>query len=186
MPAKATKVAPIPRGFRSITPYVTTPDVKAAVAVYQAALGASIESTIEVPDAGTTIFAQIRIGNSQLTVGHGAASGAGPVSLHHYVEDARATWAAALAAGFTELSPLKDTYWGDRMGVLVDPLGVQWSIGQRVERLTAEDVRDRATLAMGYAGAAASSASHGDAPEAEIGVETVLAAPTAPSLGAVF
>lgn len=186
MTAKATKVAPIPRGYRSITPYITTPDVKAAVALYQAALSATIVSTIEVPDTGTTVFAQIRIGNSQLAVGQGETPGAGTVSLHHYVEDAEATWTAARTAGFTELSGLQDTYWGDRIGLMIDPLGVQWSIGQRVERVTAEEIRDRATLAMGYAGPTQADDGETDTGTGGMAVKPIPAESNAPSLGAVF
>lgn len=149
MSGKSTKVAPIPRGFRALTPHITTGDVNAAVALYQAALGADVVLTEVAPGTDEVIFAQLKIGNSLLTLGQGEAFGPGYVSLHHYVEDADATWVKALAAGFTELGPLEETYWGDRMGLLSDPLGVRWSIGQRILRLTAQERDARAKLAMG-------------------------------------
>lgn len=150
MTKKETKVAPIPRGFRAITPHITAVDVGAAVELYEVALGGTIMSVETIPGTNTVIFAQVKIGNSAITIGQGEAFGAGFVSLHHYVEDADATWTKALGAGFTELKALEETYWGDLMGLMVDPLGVRWSIGQRVVRLTAEEREERAKAAMGY------------------------------------
>jgi PhnB protein len=150
MTAKTAKVAPIPRGFRSVTPHITTPNVNAAITLYQESLGATLASVETAPNSDMIIFAQIKIGNSLLTIGQGEAFGPGFISLHHYVTDADAIWAAALNAGFTELRALEETYWGDRMGLLTDPLGVRWSIGQRVMRLTADQRNERAAAAMGY------------------------------------
>ncbi len=150
MTVKTKKVAPIPRGFRSLTPHLATPDVSAAITIYGAAFGASVASVEKAPDTDVILFAQVKIGNSLLTIGQGEAFGAGTLSLHHYVEDLDATWAAALTAGFTELSALEETYWGDRMGLMIDPLGVRWSIAQRVQRLSAEERDERARAALGY------------------------------------
>lgn len=148
MTKKDTKVAPIPRGFKAITPHITAIDVNAAVALYESALGATRVSVETVPGTDIVIFAQLKIGNSALTIGQGEAFGAGFVSLHHYVDDADTTWANALGAGFTELKTLEETYWGDRMGLMIDPLGVRWSIAQRVMRLTADERNARAKAAM--------------------------------------
>lgn len=151
MSEKKAKVAPVPRGFRSITPHITTPDVADAVAMYQAALGATVESTQNIPDTETLVFALIKIGNSYLTIGLGEAIGLGSVSLHLYVEDADAAFEKASEAGFAVLFPVEEKYWGDRIGLLSDPLGIRWSIGQRVARLTADEKADRARAAFGRA-----------------------------------
>lgn len=150
MTAKPKKIAPIPHGFRSITPHITTTDVSAAIALYERAFGASVASTETVPGTDAIIFARVKIGNSQITIGQGEVFGPGFVSLHHYVEDADAIWEAAISAGFTELRALEETYWGDRMGHMIDPLGVRWSIAQRVVRLNAEERDERARAALGY------------------------------------
>ena len=49
--------------------------------------------------------------------------GGTPTSMNVYVEDADATFAAALAAGATELRPVQDQFYGDRSGQFEDPLG---------------------------------------------------------------
>lgn len=148
MSKKPARVPPIPRGFRSLTPHVTTADVGEAVSLYETAFDAVVISSETIPDTETVMFAQIKIGNSLLTIGRGKTFGPGFVSLHHYVEDADAIWEKALEAGFTVMSPLAETYWGDKAGVLVDPVGVRWSIGQRVTKINAQQRRARAREAM--------------------------------------
>ena len=144
MAPKKTKVAPVPRGFRTVTPHLTAANVEQAVGMYQAALGAELVSSQTFPDADGIIFALIKIGNSQLTIGQGVTSGAGSVGLHLYVNDATGTWDNAVEAGFTVVDPLQKRYWGDLTGLLRDPLGVNWSLGQRVEKLSVEEQQDRA------------------------------------------
>jgi hypothetical protein len=40
--------------------------------------------------------------------------------------------------------PITDTYWGDRLGKLVDPFGHVWSIASRVERVSHDELAERA------------------------------------------
>lgn len=163
MARKPAKVAPIPRGFRAITPHITTADVGQAVALYEAAFDGVVGATEVIPGTDTLMFAQMRIGNSLITIGRGPALGGGLISLHHYVTDAQATWDKAREAGFTVVNPLSDVYWGDRTGVLCDPIGVRWSIGQRIERMTPDARKERAAEAMEKAAAARDKA-EGDKP----------------------
>ena len=148
MAQEKAKVAPVPRGFRSVTPHIIAKNVEDAVAMYRAAFDAKLVSSQTVPDTDLVIFALIKIGNTQLSIGQGQPFGVGSVSLHLYVEDAKSTWARAVEAGFDVTNPLKKRYWGDLTGLMADPLGVQWSIGQRVEKMTAKERRGRAKTAL--------------------------------------
>ena len=130
--------------------------------MYQSAFGATVTSTQTIPETDTVIFALVKIGNSQLTIGKGEVYGLGSVSLHLYVDDARATFDNAVEAGFTVISPLDEQYWGDLTGVLADSLGVRWSVGQRVVKLTAAEQDDRAKANMQEAVAKAQDASNDD------------------------
>ena len=150
MTTKTKRVAPIPRGFRAVTAHITVADVAAASALYQRALGASEVDRVEFIDSETPAFAQLRIGNSLITLGQGEVYGTGAVSLHHYVEDFDAAWTCAIDAGFAVISQPAETTWGDVMGTLADPFGVRWSVAQRVERLTREEKAERA-LALAVA-----------------------------------
>lgn len=144
MTVKSVKVAPIPRGYRSITPHITTADVAAAVAFYRAAFEASEVSVETAAGTDVAVFAHLKIGNSNLTVGIGEAIGPGPINLHHYVENFDATWAQALAAGCHIISAPVETFWGDKLGLLIDPIGIRWSIAQRVTHVSAEERARRA------------------------------------------
>ncbi|ABG30524.1 hypothetical protein CEP88_14380 [Roseobacter denitrificans] len=170
------KVAPIPRGYRSLTPHITTADVQYTIDLYTAALGAEVVETETVPDSDVLVGAVVKIGNSTLSISLGTAYGAGVLSLHHYVEDIDASWDAAIATGFVPLRAIEETYWGDRSGLLVDPMGIQWSLGQRVLRLTAEERDARARAAYGIA----PEVSY-DAAEAEHGAQDFATAEVIPA-----
>ena len=72
-----------------------------------------------------------------------------PMVLNHYVPDADATWAQAVAAGCEVVMPLADQFWGDRYGHLRDPFGFVWAIATHLEDLTPEQMRERAKAAFG-------------------------------------
>ncbi|MCP5086404.1 MAG: VOC family protein [Rhodobacteraceae bacterium] len=155
MTGKQKKVAAIPRGFRSLTPHVTVSDVAAALAFYQRALGAKEGEVTNFAGTDTPAFAELRIGNSLMTLGQGEAAPVSGISLHHYVEDFDAAWANALAEGFVETTATAETSWGDLMATAVDPFGVRWSIAQRVVRLTKEEKAERALAPVSGAAKAA-------------------------------
>lgn len=138
------KIATVPRGLRSLTPHILCTNVDAAVALYADAFGATVVSSQPHPGGEATVFAHLKIGNSALTLSQGEASHGSALSLHFYVEDFAATWEAALAAGCAELSSPQDTYWGDRLGVLIDPFGVHWTVAQRIERVNPDERTRRA------------------------------------------
>ena len=64
-------------------------------------------------------------------------------SLLIYVADVDGMFAQALAAGATELRPIEDQFWGDRMGTLIDPFGQQWSIATHIEDVSEDEVQTR-------------------------------------------
>ncbi len=76
------------------------------------------------------------------------AFGGSPVSLHLYVDDVDAIAKRALAAGATELRPVKDQFYGDRLGSVTDPFGHIWHISTHKEDLSPEELKRRAAKAM--------------------------------------
>jgi PhnB protein len=46
------------------------------------------------------------------------------------VEDGRAWWDRAVAAGCTVVMPYERQFWGDDWGLVEDPFGIQWAILQ--------------------------------------------------------
>ncbi|MBP5126221.1 VOC family protein, partial [Pseudomonas protegens] len=61
-----------------------------------------------------------------------------------YVEDVDSRFAQAIAAGGTEVSAVKDQFYGDRSGSLRDPFGHVWFLASRKEELSAEEIGRRA------------------------------------------
>jgi PhnB protein len=97
------------------------------------------------------------IGNSRLMIcdeypdfgALGAATfGGSPVKLLIYVDDADAVVRQALAAGATELRPVKNQFYGDRSGMVLDPFGLSWSIATPVEDVNPDEMQRRFTAAL--------------------------------------
>ena len=68
--------------------------------------------------------------------------GGSPVVLQLQVEEVDAAFDRMVMAGAVVVFPLID-FCGDRMGRLRDPFGHLWLISQRIEELSAEEVRRR-------------------------------------------
>lgn len=151
----AEKVSPVPRGYRTVTPCLTVKGVDQAIEFYKAAFGA--EESVRLHGAeGEVLHAELKIGNSvvflneenpALGIFSPASLGASATLVHLYVNDADQAWSRALQAGAAEVVPLVDTYWGDRFGKLADPSGHVWSIASRIERVSREELIERAKAA---------------------------------------
>ncbi|MFF3604988.1 VOC family protein [Streptomyces sp. NPDC002463] len=149
-------VQPIPEGYPRVTPYLCVDGAPEAIDFYVAVLGATERMRMPAPDG--------RIGHAELELGNGLVMladefpdmnfrspksvGGTPVTLHVYVEDVDAVFAAALARGARELSPVKNEFYGDRTGQIEDPFGHRWNISTHVEDVSPEEMEKRAEEAM--------------------------------------
>jgi len=70
------------------------------------------------------------------------ALGGTPVTIHLTVTDVDAKYQQALDAGATVITPLEDQFWGDRYGVVRDPFGHHWSLGQPVREVSMEEIAE--------------------------------------------
>ena len=66
-----------------------------------------------------------------------------PVVIYVYVEDADKVIERAVAAGAKVLLPVKNQFWGDRTGRIVDPSGHVWTISSRVEETSSDERKER-------------------------------------------
>ncbi len=68
--------------------------------------------------------------------------GGTPVTLHLTVTDVDAPKfrRAPRSAGATVVAPLEDQFWGDRYGIVADPFGHHWSLGQPVREVSMEEI----------------------------------------------
>ena len=103
------------------------------------------------PD-GRIMHAEIRIGDSIVMLAdenphNGVMSpqtvGGYSVGLHVYVEDVDAVYKKAVDNGAKALRPVKDQFYGDRSGSLLDPFGHMWSVATHVEDVSPDEMRKR-------------------------------------------
>ena len=145
-----TTVKPIPEGYTTVTPNLVVDDGAAAIAFYERAFGAAVETRLEA--GGMLVFAALRIGDALVTLcdampAHGfvAPDREAPVSafVTLYVVDADAWHARALEAGATPINPVDTHVHGDRAGSVRDPFGHRWALATHVEDVPDEEIERR-------------------------------------------
>ena len=153
----AGKVKAIPDGYHTVTPYFTVRDAARAVEFYKRAFGAVELMRMAEPD-GKIRHAEIRIGDSPIMLGDEfpdfpemrsfQALGGSPVSVYLYVEDVDALFNRAVAAGAKVRTPVKDEFYGDRVGAVEDPFGLAWFIATHKEDVAPEEIARSASAAV--------------------------------------
>jgi PhnB protein len=142
---------PIPGGRQVLTPYLIVRNAAKAIEFYAQAFGAREVFRLTEPQ-GKIGHAELRIGDSLLMLADeypdfgalGPASiGGSPVTIHLYVEDVDRVVAGATAAGGTILRAVKDEFYGDRAGMIVDPFGHKWHIATHTEDVSAQEMQRR-------------------------------------------
>lgn len=146
-------VSAIPKGFNTLTSYISVNEAKEAIEFYKRAFGAKEIGRISMPD-GSIAHAELQIGDSRIMLAEenmqwGNVSprtlGGSPVTLCLYVEDVDAVFEKALQAGakITGDMEVKDQFYGDRAGSLTDPFGHKWSIMTHKEDVSFEEMQNR-------------------------------------------
>ena len=137
-----------------LTPYLTAHDCAAAIAFYASAFGA-VETGPRFTDSDGRIgHAEIGIGSATIFLSDeypdfGARSprslGGSTVALYIQVADANETARCLLAAGAEVLSELAEQADGERRGTFLDPFGYRWMVGEKVEEVSKDELRERVT-----------------------------------------
>lgn len=144
-------VQPIPEGYPRVTPYLHVAGAADAIEFYKTVLGAT-ERPRMMNDDGTVGHAELEIGDSLIMLSDEypdrdafgpAHYGGSPVSIHVYLEDVDAVFAAALANGATALSEVTNQFYGDRTGTFKDPWGHKWHVSTHVEDVMPEEMKVR-------------------------------------------
>ena len=135
----------------AVLPHLVVDDAAAAIDFYVKAFGAVEQGRVPGPD-GKLIHASLAINGSSVMLNDDfpemsdgksmtpKALGGTPVTIHLTVTDVDAKFQKALDAGATVVHPLEDAFWGDRYGVVRDPFGHQWSMGQPMREVSAEEI----------------------------------------------
>lgn len=149
-------VKPIPDGYASVTPYLIINGAAQAIDFYKKVFNA--RERMRMPKPGGKIgHAEIEIGGSVIMLAdenpeYNAKGpqtiGGTPVTIHVYVANVDEVYARAVAAGATQLRPVKNQFYGDRSGGFSDPFGHSWYVATHVEDVSEEELQRR-MAAMG-------------------------------------
>jgi PhnB protein len=105
----------------------------------------------DTPD-GKVAHAEIQIGSSRVMLadehpdrGYKSpqAWGGSGSGVMLYLDDVDRVFSRAVQAGAQALEPVKDQFYGDRSGTLVDPFGHWWTVATHVEDVSPEDMQRR-------------------------------------------
>jgi PhnB protein len=136
----------------AVTPHLVVGDAAAAIDFYVKAFGAEEIGRVPGPD-GRLIHAALRINGSTVMLNDDfpemcdgksmtpTSLGGTPVTIHLTVTDVDAKFQRAVDAGATVVAPLDDQFWGDRYGVVADPFGHNWSLGQPVREVSMDEIQ---------------------------------------------
>lgn len=140
----------IPDGYHTVTAYLIVDDAARALDFYRDAFGA--RELFRLPMGAKIGHAEIMIGDTHLMLADefpemgalGPNTRGGPTaSFLIYVPDADAAYAKAVDAGARADRPLKDEFWGDRIGTVLDPFGHKWSLATHKEEVGPEEMQRR-------------------------------------------
>ena len=149
-------VKPIPEGYHNVTPYLFVRSAASAIEFYKSIFAATEIMRMAGPN-GKIMHAELKIGDSivmladenpQTGVMSPQTIGGFSVGLHVYIENVDAVIKKAVESGAKLLRPIKNQFYGDRSGSLLDPFGHMWSVATHVEDVSPEEMRKRMTAAM--------------------------------------
>ena len=129
---KKPAVDPVPKGYSTLTTYLVAQDADGLIDFLTKTFGAQ-ETFRSGPGSEGGLHAEVRVGDSMLMVGGGAAGMKWrgtpmPSAFHIYVPDCDATYARALEAGGTSVDKPADQVYGERSATVKDAAGNSWYI----------------------------------------------------------
>ena len=135
----------------SLNAYINIKCCSEAIEFYKKAFGAIEKLRLVMPDAKIG-HAELEIEGSLLMMADenpdwGTKSpetlGGNPLTIGLYVPDADKSFQKAIDAGATVIMPVKDEFYGDRVGQVIDPFGYKWMIATHFEDISQEEMQIR-------------------------------------------
>ena len=135
----------------ALSPHLVVDNAAAAIDFYVKAFDAVELARVPRPD-GKLVHASVRINGFMVMLNDDfpetcggksmtpTALGGTPVTIHLTVDDVDTKFQRALDAGATVVTELTDQFWGDRYGMVADPFGHHWSLGQPVREVSMEEI----------------------------------------------
>lgn len=146
-------VSTIPEGYHSVMPYLAIKNCAEAIGFYKKAFGAIEKGRLTMPD-GKIGHAEIEINGSRIMMSEenvewGNTSpqtlGGTTIGICLYFENVDEIFAQAINAGATAYKNMvvKDEFYGDRTGTILDPFGHKWTIATHIEDVSFEEMQKR-------------------------------------------
>lgn len=138
-------------GASTLSAYINVRGCSEAIEFYKKAFGAKEKLRLVMPN-GKIGHAEIEIEGSTLMLADenpewGTKSpqtlGGNPMTFGLYVEDVDKSFQKAVDAGASVIMPVKDEFYGDRVGQVLDPFGYKWMITTHKEDVSAEEMQRR-------------------------------------------
>jgi PhnB protein len=131
---------PIPEGYTTITPWISSRDTIALMDWLTAAFGAE-ELAKLVDENGVVGHAEMRIGNAIVMMFDAKPDWPPtPAFLRLYVGNADAVHRQAIRAGGTAVTEVTELFFGDRVGRVRDPFGNLYWIQTHLYDLSEQEV----------------------------------------------
>jgi len=113
--------SPAPPGWPTVIPRIVANDAEGLVGFIKLVFGATGEYQVDRPT-------ELKIGDSVVLISDSGLRNPMAAFLYVYVDDADATYRAALHAGARSIEDPVDTPYGDRRGMIEDRWGNTWQI----------------------------------------------------------
>jgi uncharacterized glyoxalase superfamily protein PhnB len=145
MTTEPNAVQPIPEGYHTVTPWISSRDTARLLDFVKQAFGAEELGRVYVEN-GAIGHAEFKIGDSIVMAFDAKEEWPDtPCFLRLYVEDGDAVYQQALSAGAISVTEMTSMFWGDRGGRVRDPFGNVWWIQTHVENVDSQEMAKRAT-----------------------------------------
>tara|TARA_E500000178_G_C16882583_1_gene689712 strand:- start:396 stop:935 length:540 start_codon:yes stop_codon:yes gene_type:complete len=127
---------------------LTVKDAPAALEYYQKALGAKVVYRMDGPD-GSVLHSTLTIADCMIylsgedemfqAVGQDTHDKHSSCLLCIQSDDPDVDFAKAITVGGKVIMPVQDSPWGSRSGIMIDPYGYRWTIGNESGELPPPD-----------------------------------------------
>lgn len=143
----------LPIKVHEVYPYLRVRGAAQAIDFYARAFGAKELLRLTEP-SGRIGHAEIKIGDTtlmlsdeypELGIRGPLALGGTTCAIHLHVDGVDALMKQAIEAGATTVREAADHFSSERSGMVRDPFGHEWLLGQRIEKVTAEEMQKRFT-----------------------------------------
>ncbi len=139
--------------IHEVIPYLRLKDAAHAIEFYKRAFDAIEVFRMTEPIAGGRIgHAEILIGGVKIMLAdeHPEYGIRGPetvggttFAIHLHVDNVDALVEQAVQTGAAIIRPVENHFHGERGGVLRDPFGHEWLLGQEIEKVSKEEMQER-------------------------------------------